>query len=149
MPRSPRPHRTCGPPARFRQNDEVYSSRQKKSRNQKKSELVEPPALPTEAQECAKLPGSPDRNALMLSPMLPPMLSPMPSPMPSPMAPISRRLIGASAGLQAVGLPSDLCWESPGGSDATLRAGSAGSDCSLARAGSTEQLLRELFPPQK
>jgi hypothetical protein len=85
------------------------------------------------------------------------------SPMPSPMAPISWRSIGASAGLQAVDLPSDtlLCWESPnrvgsGGSDAILRAGSAGSDCSLARAGSagsdcslaSEQLFRKLFSPQ-
>jgi len=139
-----RPRRICRRPKRFIDDGKVEDSsrRQKKSRHQKKSELVEPPALPTEAQECAKLPGSPDRIALMLSPMLPPMLSPMPSPMPSPMAPISWRSIGASTGLPAVELPSDLCWKSPN------RVGSGGSDCSLARAGSAEQLLRQLFSPQ-
>lgn len=134
MHRSPRPHRARRPPARFRQNDEVYS-RQKKSRNQKKSELVEPSALPTEARECAKLPDSPDRNALMLSPMLPQMLSPIP--------PIPQRLIGASASLPKVDSPSHahMWWQSP------KRVGSGESDSSLTRAGSTERLLRELFPP--
>jgi hypothetical protein len=61
------------------------------------------------------------------------------------MAPISWRSIGASTGLPAVEFPSGLCWESPN------RVGSGGSDCSLARAGSAgsaEQLLRQLFPPQ-
>jgi hypothetical protein len=129
MPRSPRLRRTCGPPERFRQN-EVYSSRQKKS------ELVKPPALPTEAQECAKLPDSPDRNALML---LPPLLSPMLSPIP----PIPQRLIGASASLPKVDSPSHahMWWQSP------KRVGSGESDSSLTRAGSTELFLRELFPP--